>query len=914
MSDRIDIIGPNGKRIGYYTLPSDYDNDYFYKETPYAFQNLKNGLVNNNEVTINNELSKAIKGVDSEDDSNNPFQYLKIINTEIEDNNLQDVIYERDYANKFGEWINTNFKFSKRELLDDIFEPKFSIFWNDYYNTYYGIWYITKTIDGTTLTEQSAKDIISNLHNSPSYILDDTNQIVLRTTKELGFSLFDIENARINNFSPRVLEKLADLVHWGEILTKVQIYYYLLLNKSVNNELLKHYLFVDEDNVYFSNIYRTFFSFELSPKDYYGDLNNAINYDQLNYWNSSKDYAAGDLVLGTNLNDSTNYNYLYRCVNTHKANGKFERTVIVNKNISGGKTYKSYQQQWEYLTDDYALEMEALNKACSVKGKTFNRSNWKRFVLNPIEGNNEIEYFTNGEIKPSSHSGTLTWNASGISLRQVIHVGLNKKSFKKIDEILEAEAEEKGTKPETVEGAITEYKILLRKDELTPEEETKKERDKEIINMVPRIRYYDFINIENYPWLKNGEPDYTREDVYPWDDIEPEDRYLVKNAEWSEQLTDRHSSPCDALVTNVNTGGKIIRYFEIGKIPTTVTATLEGKLKSIRENAFLNRKELKKVVLRSGVTSIGKKAFSGCTNLRHALLPKNLKILGTGAFAGCQSLGYVTIPKNVTMISGVYAGCTNLKSVVLSPKCTYLGDSTFMNCTNLKRIYNIDKINYIGTDVFNGCESLEYFNINKNIKKIPTRAFKNCKKCNFDISNEVAITLLGEGSFEGCEKLTTVVDLANVDKLYPNTFKNCKSLTSISIPLKSIPSSERVKENGVTLNTYIIPSHFCYGCTNLKTVIFDNKTEQLDDSCFENCASLTAITIPSNVNTIGKRIFYDDFQLGRLNIPSRYVPMEGQSIAQSSKWIEVVLTTENRNNWVDRLFTQVYENGRRVYW
>ena len=83
-------------------------------------------------------------------------------------------------------------------------------------------------------------------------------------------------------------------------------------------------------------------------------------------------------------------------------------------------------------------------------------------------------------------------------------------------------------------------------------------------------------------------------------------------------------------------------------------------------------------------------------------------------------------------------------------------------------------------------------------------------------------------------------------------FYNCSSLTSITIP------------NGVTS---IGRSAFS-GCSSLTSVTIPNSVTSIGDYAFHNCSGLTSITIPNSVTSIGEEAFENCSGLTSITIPN----------------------------------------------
>lgn len=99
----------------------------------------------------------------------------------------------------------------------------------------------------------------------------------------------------------------------------------------------------------------------------------------------------------------------------------------------------------------------------------------------------------------------------------------------------------------------------------------------------------------------------------------------------------------------------------------------------------------------------------------------------------------------------------------------------------------------------------------------------------------------GPGAFSGATALTSIEfpkDVAFSDTI-TGVFEDCTSLTSVSLPAS------------VTK----IPSHMFDGCTSLTSVTALSEIESIGDGAFRNCSSLTGIDFPGTLTSIGSSAF-----------------------------------------------------------
>ena len=110
------------------------------------------------------------------------------------------------------------------------------------------------------------------------------------------------------------------------------------------------------------------------------------------------------------------------------------------------------------------------------------------------------------------------------------------------------------------------------------------------------------------------------------------------------------------------------KYYSAEEI--VIPSTYDGKtVFRIAKDAFLNRSDIKKIVLPDTIKAIYANAFSGCSSLSEIVLPDGVERIEQGAFEGCSSLKSINFPSSVTLINDrAFKGCTSLTSVILPPE------------------------------------------------------------------------------------------------------------------------------------------------------------------------------------------------------------------------------------------------------
>ena len=235
--------------------------------------------------------------------------------------------------------------------------------------------------------------------------------------------------------------------------------------------------------------------------------------------------------------------------------------------------------------------------------------------------------------------------------------------------------------------------------------------------------------------------------------------------------------------------------------------TISGNGKMGEYNHFSQKApwgtEIKKVVIKNGVTSIGYWAFEDCTGLTSITIPNSVKSIGGSAFYNCTGLTSVTIGNSIESIDGyAFSGCTGLRSVTIPDSVRSIGNYAFCYCSGLTSI-SVSLGNTV-YDSRNNCNAI--------IKTKTNELIVGCKSTVIPDS----VTRIGKGAFEGCTGLTSVTIPDSVTSIGEDAFRDCTGLTSVTIP---------------------------------------DSVESIGNYAFSGCTGLTSVTIPDSVTSIGKYAF-----------------------------------------------------------
>lgn len=165
-----------------------------------------------------------------------------------------------------------------------------------------------------------------------------------------------------------------------------------------------------------------------------------------------------------------------------------------------------------------------------------------------------------------------------------------------------------------------------------------------------------------------------------------------------------------------------------------------AKIEIIDKCAFANCCALTHIILPPSINTIAEGAFENCEMLNDIILPYNLTVITKNSFQSCKSLTFISIPTNVNTIEdNAFQNCFNIKHIEFTPVITSIGEYAFSKC-NLLTSVNLYDINIIGNKAFSDCLSLTsvtFYKINAN-HNINKNIFDGCKNLDHIIvDNEI---------------------------------------------------------------------------------------------------------------------------------------------------------------------------------
>ena len=255
------------------------------------------------------------------------------------------------------------------------------------------------------------------------------------------------------------------------------------------------------------------------------------------------------------------------------------------------------------------------------------------------------------------------------------------------------------------------------------------------------------------------------------------------------------------------------------------------------------------------VTSIGEGAFRGCTSLTSIVIPDGVTSIGEAAFTHCRGLTSITIPDDVTSIGyEAFSGCVSLKSITIPDSVTSIRHRAFYGCDNLKSIIFQGAAPTVGSNAF--------YDVADGAVAFVTN------------ENQASFVFTNGGFGKKWNRLTVSNSIDLIDLTWTTTDREVTitDFDTAASGLLVIPDT--IGGNPVTS----IGEYAFEDCTSLTSITIPDSVTSIGKSTFWACTGLTNITIPDSVTSIGDNAFYGCTNLTTIKVGAEnlnYTDVEG---------------------------------------
>lgn len=339
---------------------------------------------------------------------------------------------------------------------------------------------------------------------------------------------------------------------------------------------------------------------------------------------------------------------------------------------------------------------------------------------------------------------------------------------------------------------------------------------------------------------------------------------------------------------------------------------LPDSIREIQNSAFSYCTSLESINIPVGITSIGDYAFEDCTALKSVAIPQSVTNIGYAAFSRCDKLVSIDIPMGVSMISNrTFENCISLTAINIPTSVRQIGDESFMGCTALTSIIVPEGVTTIGKRVFHHCTALESVSLPDSLTEIKDNAFQDCpalKSINIpkgvtsieafvfsdcqalaDVTLPESIQGIDMYAFDSCSSLETIVLPPSTTYVRVSAFANCTSLKTIFLPQNAVQETASIPDSTAKIYYTKNPD----GNVTISDVKEGNETSfvipeticgasvtALGDGAFDVNENITSIILPDSVTSIGSNAFYDCISLKSIRLPKSITSIEATTFAK----------------------------------
>lgn len=302
-------------------------------------------------------------------------------------------------------------------------------------------------------------------------------------------------------------------------------------------------------------------------------------------------------------------------------------------------------------------------------------------------------------------------------------------------------------------------------------------------------------------------------------------------------------------------------YEALGMLTSFGTFKLEGELKkvvikdgvtNVGDYALFLLPAATQVTLPESVTSIGRYGIAMCSKLTGLSIPKGVTEIGDFGLAG-DGLTAVTLPDGLQSLGrGAFDACTSLTNTTLPAAITAVPGKCFANCTKLLNVKYAGTVTAIGERAFESCRALTAAPIPETVAEIGASAFTGCTALT-DVTLPAGVTAIPEDCFRGCTALADMKLPGTVTSVGLNAFTGCTALGDVRC-YGAAPAVEPGNSEAHSFEPAIVTIH--YNPAMNWTLDADGKwqgyTVSSKGACLHTGYGTTENTVPATCGEAGR--------------------------------------------------------------
>ena len=300
----------------------------------------------------------------------------------------------------------------------------------------------------------------------------------------------------------------------------------------------------------------------------------------------------------------------------------------------------------------------------------------------------------------------------------------------------------------------------------------------------------------------------------------------------------------------------------------------EKPIVAIGANAFSLREGVRTIELPSSIVEIGASAFAG-SSVQLIYVTSSLRKIADTAFVDSEvvfyeegGLTYLPSKENKTCLLLGTIG----KDATISSKVEVILGEANENFSNGDKPFNLSDLKFIGERAFSYNRGLTEINFSEKLEELGSACFQGSRITLVNLPNGK----IGASAFSGCNRITSLHLGKDVTDIGEDAFTGLTAVTDFQIDEEnevyaSLLSGLLRKEDSTliahfdfTATSLVLPStvkSLGYGVfkSHSKLVSVNLSSVPLTEipaSCFYGCTSLSSVTLPSGLESIGSMAFY----------------------------------------------------------
>lgn len=253
-------------------------------------------------------------------------------------------------------------------------------------------------------------------------------------------------------------------------------------------------------------------------------------------------------------------------------------------------------------------------------------------------------------------------------------------------------------------------------------------------------------------------------------------------------------------------------------------------------------------------------------------------------YLGDESAAFLIIPGKIDVYTVVGIGYeafrdqTALLEVDFPESLATIERNAFYGCSGLRSVEFPSSMRIIGSEAFRDCNALAQISLNEDLQEIGSDAFASCGELT-EVRFPASLAAVGNsGAFASCGKLEKVTFVHGIEKIPAYTCRQMQNLKTVAF------------ENGTEEKSKIavIGDSAFYDCTALEEISFPESLVTIERNAFYGCSSLRSAEFPSSLRNIGSGAFCDCGTLAQIQLNEGLEELGDHAFASCGELTEVL--------------------------